>query len=288
MPRAFDHLVLASRSLAAQAALYRSLGFQVGRRNTHPWGTQNHIVQLHGAFLELLGLGDGFTAPGADDPAAPFAGFLADYLARDEGLAMLALRARDARADLAAFAASGIGIGAPLHFERAGKRADGSAAQLAFTLAFAGSKLIPDAGFFSCQLHHPENFWNAAALAHPNTATRVKGAVMVAENPSAHAEFLSHFTGEREMLATSMGIDINTGGGRIEVLTPLAFEFRFGLQADVASPHFAAFRIGVADMQAALACLKAAQIPLRLRGARAIVPPAAAFGCAVVFEPDAP
>ena len=288
MPRALDHLVLASRDLGAQADLYRQLGFQVGARNTHPWGTQNHIVQLHGAFLELLGLGDGFAAPGADNPAAPFAGFLADYLARDEGLAMLALRAADARADHAAFAATGIGVGAPFHVERAGKRADGSAARLAFTLAFARSKLIPDAGFFSCQQHHPENFWSAAGQAHPNTAKRLAGVVMVAENPSAHAEFLSHFTGEREILATSMGIDINTGGGRIEVLTPLAFEFRFGLQADSASPHFAAFRIGVADMQAALACLSAAQSPLQLQGARAIVPPAAAFGCAVVFEPDAP
>ena len=63
MPRAIDHLVIAAHDLEAQAALYRRLGFQVGARNRHPWGTENHIVQFDGAFLELIGLGDAFAAP---------------------------------------------------------------------------------------------------------------------------------------------------------------------------------------------------------------------------------
>ncbi len=63
MPRAIDHLVIAARDLPEQAALYRRLGFQVGARNRHPWGTENHIVQFDGAFLELIGLGDEFAAP---------------------------------------------------------------------------------------------------------------------------------------------------------------------------------------------------------------------------------
>jgi catechol 2,3-dioxygenase-like lactoylglutathione lyase family enzyme len=41
MPRAIDHLVIAARDLEAQAAFYRRLGFQVGTRNRHPWGTEN-------------------------------------------------------------------------------------------------------------------------------------------------------------------------------------------------------------------------------------------------------
>ena len=63
MPRAIDHLVIAAHDLPEQAALYRRLGFQVGARNRHPWGTENHIVQFDGAFLELIGLGDAFAAP---------------------------------------------------------------------------------------------------------------------------------------------------------------------------------------------------------------------------------
>ena len=284
MPRALDHLVLASRDLAAQAELYRRLGFQVGARNQHPWGTENHIVQLQGAFLELISLGAGFAAPAESDPAARFAGFLAQYLTTGEGLAMLALRAADARVDAAGFDALGIGMGSPFHFERRGKRADGGETHVGFTLAYARSILITDAGFFTCQQHNPENFWNAAAQNHRNSAQRLASVVMVAENPSAHAEFLSHFTGEREMLATSMGIEIDTGGGKIEVLTPLACQFRFGLAPQADTPHFAAFRIAVADMAAALACLNAGHVPFKRQGALAVVPPEAAQGAAIVFE----
>ena len=54
MPRGLDHVVHAVRDLEAAAELYRRLGFTVGTRNQHSWGTHNHLVQLPGFFLELL------------------------------------------------------------------------------------------------------------------------------------------------------------------------------------------------------------------------------------------
>src|ERR1700722_6501796 len=109
MPRAIDHVVIPTLDLAAQATLYRRLGFQVSQRNRHPWGTENHIVQFDGAFLELVGRGEGFAPPAPDDPVFPFAGFLDQFLRSREGLAMLVLRTDDAEADRRAFAAQGIG-----------------------------------------------------------------------------------------------------------------------------------------------------------------------------------
>ena len=109
MPRAVDHVVIPTLDLAAQATLYRRLGFQVGARNRHPWGTENHIVQFDGAFLELIGLGEGFEAPASDPGVFSFARFVAEFLARREGLAMLVLRSSDAEADRRAFAAKGLG-----------------------------------------------------------------------------------------------------------------------------------------------------------------------------------
>src|SRR5262245_52600057 len=58
MPRGLDHIVHAVRDLDAAADLYRRLGFSVGARNRHPWGTHNHIVQLPGFFIELLTLAE--------------------------------------------------------------------------------------------------------------------------------------------------------------------------------------------------------------------------------------
>jgi catechol 2,3-dioxygenase-like lactoylglutathione lyase family enzyme len=58
MARGLDHIVHAVRDLDAAAALYRDLGFTVGARNKHPWGTHNHIVQFPGFFIEILTLAE--------------------------------------------------------------------------------------------------------------------------------------------------------------------------------------------------------------------------------------
>lgn len=262
----------------------------MGALNQHPWGTQNHLVQLDGSFLELIGVAGGATLPGLH-PAArqySFGGYVGQYLQRHQGLAMLALATADAAGQARRLAIIGLGDFEPLHFGRASTRPDGSKRQISFTLAFAQSSLIEDAGFFYCQHHQPENIGALALQLHPNTAQKLAGVVMVAENPSEHAEFLSHFLQQRQMLSTSMGLEIDTGAGIVEVLTPVAAAFRY---ADAVAgktgdrPHFAAFRIAVRDMAQTRACLKAAAISFQPRGPRLIVPPAAAFGVAIVFEP---
>ena len=286
MPRAIDHLVLASHSLEQQAAFYTRLGFTVGARNAHSWGTQNHIVQLHGGFLELIGLGEGFSAPPSGEPVARFAGFLAEYLKQREGLAMLALQSRDAEKDQAAFEAAGISAAELFRFGRKATRPDGSPVDVGFALAFARSPHIMDAGFFVCQNLHPENFWNKAQQVHRNGALGIAGAIMVAENPSDHAEFLAPFTGQREMTATSMGLEIDTGGGVLEVLTPLAYIFRTGLAPPRAdhTPAFAAYRVAVADVGVARRVLDEAAVVHGSHGAAAVVAPEQGFGVAILFQ----
>jgi catechol 2,3-dioxygenase-like lactoylglutathione lyase family enzyme len=63
MRRGLDHLVLAVRDLDAAGRLYERLGFQVGARNRHPWGTENRLVQFPGAFLELVTVAEGAAIP---------------------------------------------------------------------------------------------------------------------------------------------------------------------------------------------------------------------------------
>jgi len=60
MARGLDHIVHAVRDLDAAVDLYRHFGFTVGARNIHPkaWGTENHIVQFPGTFIELLAVAD--------------------------------------------------------------------------------------------------------------------------------------------------------------------------------------------------------------------------------------
>jgi catechol 2,3-dioxygenase-like lactoylglutathione lyase family enzyme len=59
--RCLDHIVVAVRELDEAADVYRRLGFQVGARNRHPWGTENRLIQFGSSFVELITVGA--TAP---------------------------------------------------------------------------------------------------------------------------------------------------------------------------------------------------------------------------------
>ncbi|MEO1694206.1 MAG: VOC family protein [Pseudomonadota bacterium] len=198
MKKRIDHLVIVDRDLGALSDAYQRLGFQVGTRNRHDWGTENTIVQFDGAFLELLSTGDGFVAPADDAPVAPFALPITRYLERHgAGLAMLVLSSDDAKADQARYEAAGIAAGREVFwFGREGAGADGTPTQVAFSLSFAESPAMPDAGFFVCQQHFPENFWFADRQIHDNAVTGLRCVTLQADDPAAAAPFMAAFTNE--------------------------------------------------------------------------------------------
>lgn len=290
MSRTIDHLVLASRNLTQQAAFFESLGFRVGPENRHPWGTINRIIQLEDSFLELISTGQGFRAP-TDLPSDQFSfsGFIHAYLQRREGAAMVALVTQNAAADRRLFHAENIGDFQTFHFARTGRRPDGSQVEVAFTLAFAHSSLMPEIGFFACQHHHPENFWNDAWRQHDNGARRLASATIVAANPAAHGEFLSHVTGARDFRSSSLGLSFALSqepAQALEVLTPIAFEQLYGLPApdSVAhTPSLSACCIGGCDLSALAARLEQQGIEYRQNGRFIVIDPAIAFGAALIF-----
>jgi catechol 2,3-dioxygenase-like lactoylglutathione lyase family enzyme len=290
MPRGLDHIVHTVRDLDAAAELYRRLGFTVGARNRHPrtWGTQNHIVQLPGTFIELLSVTDPEGIVPHGERAFSFGAFNRDFQARHEGLAMIVLEGRGAE-DAAAFRAAGIGDFEIYDFEREGRRPDGSPIKVAFSLAFAADPLAPEAGFFTCLHRYPKNFWNPAFQVHGNTASAVAGVVLVAENPSDHHIFLSAFVGERDIHASSTGVTVPTPRGDIRVTDPAAFRIQFGAAPpdNAGGARIAALRIAVADFAEAIRTLQASRIEAQMRMGRIIVPPAAAMGATLVFEPAA-
>lgn len=287
MTRGIDHLVLAVRDLDAAAAFYRRLGFTVGTRNRHPWGTENHIVQFPGCFLELIGVADESLIPPPVGRSYSFGAFVRDALARREGLAMLVLESADAEADAAAFERDGIGGFDKVSFTRLGQRPDGTTIHVAFSLAFAVDRLAPDCGFFVCQQHYPENFWNPAFQTHPNGARGIQSVLMVADNPAAHAEFLYHFTGEHDLVSNSSGIAVETERGLIEVLTAPALRYHTGVTMPDEPARFAGFRIAIDDLGAIADRLRLEGVPHALHAGSVVIRPEDAFGAIIGFVPAA-
>jgi catechol 2,3-dioxygenase-like lactoylglutathione lyase family enzyme len=281
--RAIDHLVLATHDLDAAGAFYEKLGFKVGARNRHPWGTENRIVQFPGAFLELITVGEGADIPEHTDGHFSFGAFVQDYLKAREGFAMLVLESNDAKADKAAFDKTGIGGFEPFFFERKGVRPNGAPVEVSFTLAFARDRLAEECGFFVCQQHRPENFWNPLAQQHPNGATSLAGVCMVAEEPSDHAEFMRAFTGIDEFSATSAGLRFVTPRGEVEVLSDTAFAFEYGQPTNSDAAWLAAFSVTVPDLDALKARLSAESIRFYEHKGHLVVPPSEAFGVSICF-----
>ena len=283
MARGLDHIVHAVRDLDAAGERYRALGFTVGARNRHPWGTHNRIVQFPGVFIELLTVGEPELIPPPRARSLSFGAFTRDFLARGEGLSMLVLEGKGAAADAAAFRAAGIGDFDVFDFEREGKRPDGAAVKVAFSLAFAADPQAPDTGFFTCQQHYPENFWNPAFQSHPNTVLGIAGVVFVAENPADHHVFFKAFAGVSDLTSTSSGITIETPRGEIQIMDPAAYRLHFGTEPpDVARGlRLAVVRFSVRDSSAARPFLKDAA---EHRG-KLVVGPTKGHGATLVFEP---
>jgi Glyoxalase-like domain len=284
MSRGLDHIVHAVRDLDAGAAFYRRLGFMVGARNRHSWGTHNHIIQLPGCFVELLAVAEPEKL-GGEGFAALFGRFHQSFLARQEGLSFLMLESQEAQADARDFAAAGIAASGALNFEREGTRPDGGKLKVGFSLAFARDAGAPAIGFATCRQHHPENFWNPALQQHPNEASAIAGAVIVAENPSDHHIFLSAFTGERALNATSSGVTAHTPRGDLAIMDPAAFRSHFGVPApDIGTgARLAAIRITVRAPEALVAALTAGSVPHILHMGHVVVGPDDAMGATLVF-----
>jgi hypothetical protein len=287
MARGLDHIAHAVRDLDAAAGLYRRLGFTVGARNRHPpaWGTQNHIVQLPGTFIELLTVADPAHIAPHSAKFFSFGAFNRDFLARRQGLAMLVLEGRGAP-DAEEFRSAGIGDFELYEFEREARRPDGAPIKVAFSLAFASDPGAPDTGFFTCQHRHPDNFWNPAFQVHANSAAGVASVVLVAENPTEHHIFLSAFVGERDLLATSAGITLKTPRGEIQVMTPGAFRDHFGTEPPGIEygARLAALRFAVRDLGVAQGLLRDSHLAANEHMGRLVVGPETALGATLVFE----
>lgn len=286
MQRGLDHVVHLVRDLDAAGEVYDLLGFTVGPRNQHPWGTENRIVQTPGFYVELLQI----AAPEKNQPAAgaafSFGGYNATFLAaHGEGLSMLALEGKDPIREKAGFDEAGFGAFDILEFSRIGRRPDGHEMELGFSLAFARDPLSPGLSVFTSTQRRPDDFWTADLQRHANTVSGVAGVVMVAESPVDHQAFIDTVTGASLLRVSASWYTAKTPRGQIDVMTHAAFTERYGVPAPGGEGlRLAALRFvcpGALELRRALAARR--MVEEAIAGV-VVVPPRAALGATLVFE----
>jgi catechol 2,3-dioxygenase-like lactoylglutathione lyase family enzyme len=287
MKRGIDHLVLCVSDLERAATFYRQLGFTTTPRAQHPWGTDNCLIQLPGCFLELLTVARPECIPAATAHHFSFGAYNWEFLSRRQGMSMLVFDSRDARADREEFSSRGLPPFETFHFARLATLPDGSQAQVAFTLAFAVDPGMPEATFFCCQQHAPQYFWRAEYQVHANGATAIDEVFMVAEKPSALADFFAKVQ-ERDCVARNGDrLLVRTPRGVITVLTPEEAGDRFSrlnLAGFPASPYFLGFAVRVPDADRVVAQLCSIGAPFEAAIGSVHIGPQEAFGVLMEFH----
>lgn len=268
MPQALtlDHVGAIVTDLAAGAARWERLGFTLspasrqrgavpGREGMQPWASANRCAIFSRGYLELIGLAD----PAAWNPWAKF-------LARFEGLHLLALRCANADAAYAALAAGAPFLDPPVQRERK-LIADGAERTMRFRNIFSRDALCPEGRYIVIEHQTPEYLWQPALMQHENGAVALEEAMVVADGPAV---------GER----------LAAMGGIPSVFTRAAFMQRFGWAPP--APAFAGVSVAFADVEAAARLMRARGVRLHERDGERWIDPADANGFVIRMKGPEP
>ena len=287
MRRGIDHLVLAVNSLDAAAERFEALGFTLTPRASHPWGTDNRLVQLQGNFLEIVEVARPDRIESSTSTRASFGEFNQKFLEHHEGMSMLVLETTDAARDREEFDGRGIGGYEPFHFERKAKLPDGNEVTVAFSLAYSSSPALPAALFFCCQQHAPEHFWKPTYQSHANAASIVAEVYIAVDDLDAAREYFAKLQEPDAVTDTGGGLVVETPRGNLRVYrrddAGQAVPGTSALAAQ-SSRQFLGFGIRIDDLNAQAARLRDADIEFTESDGRLWISPAQAFGCAVCFQ----
>jgi hypothetical protein len=272
-----DHVGIAGRDLAGLAAIYEGLGFTLSPFAQHhapgpdgvvrPIGTGNRCAMLRKGYLELIAV---------VDPALP-SNTLDRFLARYEGLHILAFGIADAEAELARLRGAGLAIPGIAWLERPVDMPEGVR-----TARFARLPL-PDAPEGRVQLiRHltPELLWQPGLLDHRNHAVSLDEAILAIADPAEVATRFSRLTGGA-VTETEGGLLVTMPEGRLRLLTGEAATRRIPGLAVPCLPFVAGLVIGTDDGARAIAGIAAGRGRQTEQGF--LVPAEAAGGAALLF-----
>ncbi len=226
-PLGLEHPLVCAHDQDGLAARYRAMGFAPTAKGRHPWGTGTQLVMFADNFIELMGIEDRSLVDVASPDGFRFGRFIADFLARREGIAMVALHSKDAVGDLAAVRGRGVPSAGLVDFRRAVKLPDGTADEAVVSLAMLIDPVHPQLSNFICQQHRPEFVWVAEWLRHPNGVTGIASVVYAAAELAAVRPRFAALWGEAAVSAVPHGFRVATVGGDIVVLDHAGAAARF-------------------------------------------------------------
>jgi hypothetical protein len=94
---------------------------------------------------------------------------------------------------------------------------------------------------------------------------------------------MTYFTGQHEMLSTSLHVRFALGRAAVDIMSPVGFRAFFGEDAGPDPRRFTGYRVAVADLKATRGVLSANGVPFSERLGALVVPSTFAHGAAIAF-----
>jgi catechol 2,3-dioxygenase-like lactoylglutathione lyase family enzyme len=275
-----DHVGVAVRDLDAAGARWRDLGFTLTEKSFHfappapgaapvRSGTGNHCMMLARGYLELIAVTD-----------PDYRGGLRKYLARYEGLHLVALGVSPASAAAAEIAAN-TGVEPPLRALRRPFMERGRNFEAAFTIVDAPGMGADDPQLFAIEHHTREALWQEHLTTHANGARSLLAVTLCVPDPAETAERMAKPFG-----ATVQENVVRFAHGEIEFVDEAGLARRFPDAQSPAARSVAAMRIGVASLDATADYINGRALPAAKEKERVVVAAAQASGVIVEFVRD--
>jgi hypothetical protein len=274
---ALDHVGVVTRDLAALAAQYEQLGF-----NLAPFARQsdgrigNRCAMLRRGYVELLAVVD----PNASSAT------LDRFLARYAGVHILAFAMDDPQATLARLRRAGIDAPTLAHSERAIDDTNPTGARARFAII-----ALPDQaeGRINLVRHlTPEALWQQRLLHHPNQAVGLDEVVLAVADPAETAARFSRLVGCVVVPDPSGGFALDLTHGRVRVVSDSALHSVLPCVDPPTVPCIVGLTITTSDRNRAVGrLLTERHITHSSYGDSLLVEPARAGGVAVCFAAGA-
>ncbi len=226
-PRPIDHIVLSVSDLELARDRFNDLGFNVAAVARHNFGTENAIVPfVNGTFLEPLAIGDDALVEKKRVAGNPF--LVRDHAYRFRhggesfagGFSMISLGGTNAKDDRREFRRNGL---------RTGKMAVVKRPGLKIRAVFALDERSPDCTFFICERKDGVPKFDEELTAHANGALRLSRVVLVDDNPSQFAAYLTKVSGQAEVTMSEYGLDLELANGCLSVLSDEGMKIKYGI-----------------------------------------------------------
>lgn len=271
----FDHAVLNLHyDLDAGEELFNSLGFKIAPRGYHSLGSMNHLIVFETNYLELIGL----------DPSNPNP--RKELLDWPVGLNGLVYGSDDVDVTLARLRSQQLPVLEPKAFSRP-VTIDGIATEARFRTVHMDPGFFSASRLYFCEHLTPDLVWNDAFIQHPNTASRLKRLLVVAEDLDAQASRLARVVGAK----SDSYARVDSGGTRIDFNSKqrLADLYRDNVRLEGPLPRVVGMSFGIRSLNALKASLDSRWIGKLIEPDchRLIVPAAECFGVMLEFlEPN--